>query len=58
MPDRGRQKRGLGYQPVSDAEFVASLPTSVDEMAENWSDPRRGDLFNLIEQVLKKGEQQ
>ena len=48
-------KHELGYQPVTDEEFQASLyrDGNVDGgiflPREEWSDPRKGDLFALVE---------
>ncbi|MEI6197846.1 MAG: hypothetical protein WCS42_26320 [Verrucomicrobiota bacterium] len=52
-------KHKLGYQPVTDEEFQKSLYRGGDVEAgiflpkEDWSDPRKGDLFALIELLIK-----
>lgn len=49
----------MGHQPKTDAEFDASLHAGGgDEFAasSNWVDPRRGDLFVLVDRLLKKEE--
>lgn len=52
-------KHELGYQAVTDEEFQESLyqPGKQAEgiflPGEDWVDPRKGDLFSLIEKVLR-----
>jgi hypothetical protein len=49
----------LGYLPVTDEEFENSLCRSGDRVQgdflpkEEWADPRKGDLFALIDLILK-----
>ena len=48
----------LGLNPRTDAEFEASLlnPSQQETFLprDDWSDPRKGDLFGLIESLFKK----
>jgi len=49
----------LGFQAATDAEFTESLyqPGKKDQgiflPSEDWSDPRKGDMFQLVEMLIK-----
>ena len=56
---------GLGLNLVSDAEFAASfykdgIPANGNFLGvterDQWADPRQGNLFYLLHQLLKKKE--
>jgi hypothetical protein len=44
----------LGLQLTEDAKFKASLHTDGDVAhADDWVDPRKGDLFALVDLLVK-----
>jgi hypothetical protein len=50
---------GLGFRPVSDEDWESSLYPEGDKTAnklplQEWIDPRKGDLFDLVDKLLKE----
>ena len=47
---------GAGLNLVADEEFEVALQAGVEEWDKPWEDPRQGDIFLLIHQLLKRTE--